>query len=138
MLKDHKGRIPTLSWYVLLKSIVLLIRVVNKGYSVHLCHLKFQNEAKMTDQEKVLLFLIMLYLLEQNRRLTLYRLLLYSFLLQRMRILEMQRVAVQHFTTFTTVDGPGCITGVKMTLQNILQMTNNFNSIQIIGTQTLG
>ena len=34
LLKDHKSRIPTLSWYVLLKSIVLLIRVVNKGYSV--------------------------------------------------------------------------------------------------------
>ena len=64
-----------------------------------ICHLKFQNEAKIIVQEKVLLFLIMFYLLEQYRRLTLYRLLLCSFLLQRMRILEMQRVAVQHFTT---------------------------------------
>ena len=64
-----------------------------------ICHLKFQNEAKIIVPEKVLLFLIMFYLLEQNRRLTLYRLLLYSFLLQRMRILVMQRVAVQHFTT---------------------------------------
>ena len=103
-----------------------------------ICHLKFQNEAKIIVQEQVLLFLIMFYLLEQNRRLTLYRLLLYSLLLQRMRILEMQRVAVQHLQHCTTVDGPGCITGVKATLQNILQTTNNFKSIQIIGTQTLG
>ena len=65
-----------------------------------ICHLKFQNEAKIIVPEKVLLFLIMFYLLEQNRRLTLYRLLLYSFLLQRMRILVMQRVAVQHFTLY--------------------------------------
>ena len=64
-----------------------------------ICHLKSQNEAKIIVPEKVLLFLIMFYLLEQNRRLTLYRLLLYSFFLQRMRILVMQRVAVQHFTT---------------------------------------
>ena len=53
----------------------------------------------MTDQKMVLLFLVMLYLLEQNRRLYLYILLLYSFLLQRVGFLEMQRVAVQHFTT---------------------------------------
>ena len=34
LLKDKKGRIPTLNWYVLLKLLVLLISVVNKDYSV--------------------------------------------------------------------------------------------------------
>ena len=54
---------------------------------------------KKADEEILLLFLIMLLFLEQNKRLTLYRLLFHSFLLVKMRILEIQSVAVQHFTT---------------------------------------
>ena len=34
LAKDGKGRIPTLNWDVLLKSIVLLIHEANKDYSV--------------------------------------------------------------------------------------------------------
>ena len=54
---------------------------------------------KKTDEEILLLFLIMLLFMEQNKRLTVYRLLFHSFLLVKMRILEIQSVAVQHFIT---------------------------------------
>ena len=53
-----------------------------KIISYLICHFQFQNKMKMTDDEMLLLFLIMLYLLEQSRRLNLHRLLLYSFLLE--------------------------------------------------------
>ena len=64
-----------------------------------ICYLQLQNQMKTADDKILLLFLTMLYLLGQNRQLDLYRLLLHSFLLQRMRILEVQKVAVQKFTT---------------------------------------
>ena len=63
-----------------------------------LYHFQFQNDMKMTDEETLFLFLIKLYLLKQNRRLNSCRLLLHSFLFERMRILEKQRVIAQHFT----------------------------------------
>ena len=57
----------------------------------------------MTDNEILLLFLVMLYLLEQNRRLNLHRLLSHSFLLERMCIFEIQGVAVQHLYLYIDI-----------------------------------
>ena len=51
----------------------------------------------MTDEEMLLFFLLMVYLLDHNRQLNLYRLFSCSFMLERVRTLELQRVAVQHF-----------------------------------------
>ena len=69
--------------------------MANKDYLVPHSLLEFQNEKKMTDEEMLLFYLNMVYLLDQNEQMNLYRLFSLSFMTEKARILELQRVAVQ-------------------------------------------
>ena len=91
----------------------------------------------MTDEEMLLFFLLMVYLLDHNRQLNLYRMFSCSFMLERVRTLELQRVAVQHFSNLYTIDGPWCTTDMTVILQSTLLTKRISSLIHITGTQTL-
>ena len=69
----------------MLKSIVFPILAVNKDYFVPHSLLEFQSNTKVTDEE-VPFFLIVVFILDQNEKMSSYRL----FMIERAHILKIQ------------------------------------------------